>query len=106
MQAKIGNMTCVLRETQVLNSQNELDFTVQKKSMDQFKTSKWFKDRIINNMEMCIKTAEALPYEAQEQYNFQGVVNMAKVKSYMQCMKYAKIKTCMYQDVKNKLEQN
>merc|ERR1711973_943147 len=106
-EAKIGNMTCVLREMGVLNQQNELDFNTQKRTFEKYNfRSKWLKNRILDDMEMCNKAAEALPYDYQQEQNFPGLVNLAKVKTFMRCCKYSKMKSCMYQDVKEKLEKN
>merc|ERR1711976_144331 len=107
MEQKIGNMTCVLREMGILNQQNELDERVQKNYMNKFAIKdKWLKDRVEDNIEECIKVAENLPSDYMQEYNYPGFVNMAKVKTYMKCLKYEKMKTCMYKDVKEKLEQN
>merc|ERR1719285_604214 len=52
MEHKIGNMTCVLRETGVLNQQNKLDIRTQKQYFQQFKfENKWLKNRIEKVME-------------------------------------------------------
>merc|ERR1711973_42648 len=107
MEAKVGNMTCVLREMGVLNQQNELDFNTQKRTFEKHNfRSKWLKNRILDDMEMCNKAAEALPYDYQQEQNFPGLVNLAKVKTFVRCCKYSKMKSCMYQDVKEKLEKN
>merc|ERR1712107_133513 len=62
MEEEIGNMTCVMREMGVLNEKNELDFNSQKRALDQFNLpNKWFKNRLLNDMEVCNKMAESLP---------------------------------------------
>merc|ERR1711872_211982 len=107
MESKVGNMTCVLREMGILNQQNELDFNTQKRTFEKYNfPSKWLKNRLLDDMEVCNKVAQSLPNEVQEEYNYPGLVNMAKVKSFMRCCKYSKMKSCMYQDVKQKLEKN
>merc|ERR1712128_388725 len=46
MEARVGNMTCVLRETKVLNKDNEIDIKSLKQSMQQYNLpSPWFKNR-------------------------------------------------------------
>jgi len=107
MEEEIGNMTCVMREMGVLNEKNELDFNSQKRALDQFNLpNKWFKNRLLNDMEVCNKMAESLPYDYTQQHNFPGLVNLSQVKAYMKCCKYSKMRTCMYKDVKETLEKN
>merc|ERR1712107_664065 len=107
MEEEIGNMTCVMREMGVLNEQNELDFNSQKRALDQSNLpNKWFKNRLLNDMEVCNKMAESLPYDYTQQHNFPGLVNLSQVKAYMKCCKYSKMRTCMYKDVKETLEKN
>merc|ERR1711915_1161283 len=96
MESKIGNMTCVLRGIGILNNQNELDFNVQKRAVESYNMqNQWLKKRILNDMETCIDVAKSQPSE----YN-------AHIKSYMRCTKYAKMRSCMFNDVKSKLETN
>merc|ERR1712107_784344 len=107
MEEEIGNMTCVMREMGVLNEKNELDFNSQKRALDQFNLpNKWFKNRLLNDMEVCNKMAESLPYDYTQQHNFPGLVNLSQVKAYVKCCKYSKMRTCMYKDVKETLEKN
>jgi hypothetical protein len=107
MESNIGNMTCVLKEMGIINEQNELDFNTQKRTIEKFQMpSKWFKERILNDMEVCNKVANSLPTEAQKQFNFPGYINLAKIKTFMKCCKYSKMKTCMYQDIRQKIETN
>merc|ERR1711931_601778 len=107
MEAKVGNMTCVLREIGILNQNDELDFNTMKRQMDDYKyTDEWVKERCLDDTDMCLKMAKSLPSEAQQDFNFPGIVNGAQVKTFMRCKKYAEMKTCMYKDVKEKLEKN
>merc|ERR1719435_601843 len=70
MEHKIGNMTCVLRETGVLNQQNKLDIRTQKQYFQQFKfENKWLKNRIEKVMELCVDLAKSVPEEYTEEYN-------------------------------------
>merc|ERR1719312_1939222 len=107
MESKVGNMTCVLREMGILNQQNELDFNTQKRTFEKYNfPSKWLKNRLLDDMEVCNKVAQSLPNEVQEEQNYPGLVNMAQIKAFMRCCKYSKMRSCMYQDVKEKLEKN
>merc|ERR1740124_803688 len=45
-QSKVGNMTCVLREMNCLNAENEIDVRAMKKDAEQYNMpSEWFKNR-------------------------------------------------------------
>merc|ERR1712123_515199 len=45
-QSKVGNMTCVLREMNCLNAENEIDVRAIKKDAEQYNMpSEWFKNR-------------------------------------------------------------
>jgi len=106
METKVGNMTCVLRECGILNQQNELDARAQKQYMNQFKVGKWLKERINKDIDTCFELAENIPREYNESYNYPGFANVAQIKSYMKCIKHSKMRSCMFKDVKEKLEAN
>lgn len=106
MQEKIGNMTCVLKECGILNDNNELDARAQKQYMNQFKVDKWLKERVENDIDTCVEYAQGIPSDYMESYNFPGYANVAQIKTYMRCIKYSKMRSCMYKDVKEKLEAN
>jgi len=107
MEAKLGNMTCVLREIGILNQQNELDFNTQKRTFEKYNfPSKWLKNRLLDDIELCNKVAQSLPNDYQQEQNYPGLVNLVQVKTFMRCCKYSKMRSCMYQDVKEKLEKN
>merc|ERR1712121_395933 len=107
MKSRVGNMTCVMRKMGVLNDQSELDINTQKKTLKKYKfESKWLKERSEDDMEMCNKMAKSLPEEAQQEYNFPGVVNLAQVEAFMKCCQQSKLRTCVFYDVKKKLETN
>ena len=58
LMAHVGNFTCVLRETRVLNERNELDLEVQKRALEQYSLpSEWFKKRLIDTYETCNKVS-------------------------------------------------
>jgi len=110
MEAKVGNMTCVLRETNVLNKENEIDVQSLKKSMEQFTMpSPWFKNKLEELMDICYETAVNIPASIVDEHNIEGdfgSVNVAHVKTFMKCLKEGKQKLCMNQDTKNKIESN
>merc|ERR1712051_784181 len=72
---KVSNMTCVLRELNVIDYNNNVDLNALKE--------------------------EYVPK------NYNGPLkNLGKIKSFMNCCKSAKMKLCMYQDTKKKIEAN
>merc|ERR1711934_1117832 len=105
--AKIGNFTCVMKQMNILNDQNELDVRGMKQQLEKFNMpSKWFKDHEIKNIDTCYQMSEAVPQSVQADYNYPGAPNLAKMKVFMKCCKESKRQTCMYQDMKVKLENN
>jgi len=109
-QSKVGNMTCVLRELNVLNAENEIDVRAMKKDAEQYNMpSAWFKNRYEEIVDTCYEVATNLPEKLNKQEIVKGefgTVNMGQIKSFMGCCKDAKQKLCMNQDIKNKIETN
>merc|ERR1712119_78364 len=108
---QISNMTCVLRELNVIDQNNNIDISAMKKDAEQYKMpSAWFGDRYEEILESCHQVAENLPASLQDKVlpnNYNGPMrNLAKIKSFMSCCKTAKMKLCMYQDTKKKIETN
>merc|ERR1712036_138630 len=105
--AKIGNFTCVMKELNVLNEQNQIDVRGMKKLLEKYNMpSEWFKNHEIKNIEVCYQMSEAVPQYVQDDYEYPGAPNLAKMKAFMQCCKESKRRTCMYQDMKVKVENN
>ena len=109
-QSKVGNMTCVLRELNCLNAENEIDVRAMKKDAEQYNMpSAWFKNRYEEIVDTCYEVATNLPEKLNKQEIVKGdfgTVNMGQIKSFMGCCKDAKQKLCMNQDTKNKIETN
>merc|ERR1712144_77963 len=108
---EISNMTCVLRELNVIDQNNNIDISAMKKDAEQYKMpSAWFGDRYEEILESCHQVAENLPASLQDKVlptTYNGPMrNLAKIKSFMNCCKTAKMKLCMYQDTKKKIETN
>merc|ERR1712037_853586 len=70
MEAKIGNMTCVMRELNVLDASNNIDVQAMKRDTQKY------------------------------------TVKLGEVKMFSKCCEKAKMKLCMHQDIKNKVESN
>jgi len=109
-QSKVGNMTCVLREMNCLNAENEIDIRAMKKDAEQYNMpSAWFKNRYEEILDTCYEMATNLPESLDKQGIVNGdfgTVNMGRIKSFMGCCKNAKQKLCMNQDIKKKIETN
>jgi len=109
-QSKVGNMTCVLKELNLLNAENEIDVRAMKKDAEQYNMpSAWFKNRYEEIIDTCYEVATNLPEKLNKQEIIKGefgTVNMGQIKSFMGCCKNAKQKLCMNQDIKNKIETN
>ena len=110
MEFYVGNMTCVLRETNVLNKENELDVQAMKKSLQQYTMpSPWFKNKYEELIDICYETAVNIPAPIEDQYKVEGdfgKVNLAQIKQFTKCCKEGKQRLCMNQDTKNKIESN
>jgi len=107
IKSSVGNMTCVMRKMGVLNDQNEVDINTQKRHFKKYNIeSQWLKDRIEDDMELCVKMANALPTEAQQEYNFPGYANLSKLMAHNKCCQETTLRTCVFYDVKKKLETN
>jgi len=106
----VGNMTCVLKETKVLNKENKIDVQSLKQYMQQYTLpSPWFKKNFEELVDICYETAVNLPADVVEDQVIEGdfgTVNFAQVRTFMKCCKEGKRKLCMNQDTKNKIESN
>jgi hypothetical protein len=105
--AKMGNFTCVMKEMNVLTQENQINVRGMKQELEKFNMpSQWFKDHSVKNIDICYQMSEAVPQSVQADYNYPGFPNLAKMKVFMKCCKETKQKTCMHQDMKNKIENN
>jgi len=105
----VGNMTCVLRESRVLNKENEIDVQALKQYILKQYTmpSPWFKNRHEEMIDACYETAVNIPAAVEDQYQVKGgsgKVNVAQIKQFVKCCKDGKLKLCMDQDTKTKIE--
>merc|ERR1712226_1455856 len=94
---EVSNMTCVLREMNVIDQNNNIDISAMKKDAEQYKLpSAWFGDRYTEIIDRCYGVAENLPAGLQDKVlpnNYSGPMrNLGKIKSFMNCCKSAKMK--------------
>merc|ERR1712025_444365 len=91
----LSNMTCVMREMNMIDK-NKMP-------------SEWFKQRYFTILDSCYEVAQNLPSDLDNEYDIQGdksLRNIGKIKSFMSCCRSAKMKLCMNQDTKKKIETN
>merc|ERR1739848_786928 len=93
---EVSNMTCVLREMNVIDQNNNIDVSAMKKDAEQYKLpSAWFGDRYTEILDSCYEVAENLPAGLQDKVlpnNYSGPMrNLGKIKSFMNCCKSAKM---------------
>merc|ERR1712227_522070 len=109
---KISNMTCVLRELNVIDSRNNIDIAAMKAdAQNKYKMpSEWFKEKYFTILDSCYEVAENLPADLDNMFNVpnqdSALKNVGKIKSFMSCCKSAKMELCMNQDTKKKIETN
>jgi hypothetical protein len=111
MEAKIGNMTCVMRELNVLDASNNIDVQAMKRDIQKFTMpSEWFKNKYEHLLDTCYEMATNLPAEIAENSVITGetfgTVKLGEVKMFSKCLEKAKMKLCMHQDIKTKVETN
>lgn len=103
---KIGNMTCIMKELNIINDNHEIDIAAMKADLRQMDLSEWFQNRIEKDLDNCYAVAQNIPVDVQNAYAYPGNPHLAKLKSFMTCCKAAKTQSCVYQDVRDKLEKN
>jgi len=106
---KIGNMTCILQELNVLDKQNNIDIKAIKEDMTKYTLpSQWFKTRYTELLDTCYAMATTLPGTIEKQYEVETKtgtkVDVAQIKTFMKCCAKAKAQLCMNQDLKQKIE--
>ena len=124
--SELSNMTCILREMNVLDTRNKIDIAAMKADTENYKVikpannfhllpthtvsvqmpSQWFKEQYFAILDSCHEVAENQPAELDNMYNMPGMQHMGTVKSFMTCCKTAKMRLCMNQDTKKKIETN
>merc|ERR1712045_971868 len=110
MEQTIGNMTCVLKETNALDASNNLDIQAMKRDMQQYTMpSPWFGQKYEQILDTCYEMATNLPREIADNSVVSGsfgTIKLGEIKMFMKCEMRSKMKLCMNQDIKNKVESN
>merc|ERR1712147_233694 len=104
---ELNDLTCILREMNVLDTRNKIDIAAMKADTENYKMpSQWFKEQYFAILDSCHEVAKNQPAELDNMYNMPGMQHMGTVKSFMTCCKTAKMRLCMNQDTKKKIETN
>merc|ERR1712193_449570 len=103
MEAKIGNMTCVMRELNVLDASNNIDVQAMKRDIQKYTMpSEWFKNKYEHLLDTCYEMATNLPAEIAENSVVTGetfgTVKLGEVKMFTKCCEKAKTKLCIHQE--------
>merc|ERR1719330_1949419 len=110
MEQQIGNMTCVLKETNALDASNNLDIQAMKRDMQQYTMpSPWFGQKYEQILDTCYEMATNLPREIADNSVVSGsfgTIKLGEIKMFTKCEMRSKMKLCMNQDIKNKVESN
>merc|ERR1712193_126335 len=81
--SEMSNMTCVLREMNVLNSRNNIDIAAMKADTENYNMpSQWFKQKYFSILDNCYEVAENQPAELDNMFNVTGnneLRNMGKI---------------------------
>merc|ERR1712025_1032798 len=94
----------------MIDNNNNIDVAAMKaEANNKYKMpSEWFKQRYFTILDSCYEVAQNLPSDLDNEYDIQGdksLRNIGKIKSFMSCCKSAKMKLCMNQDTKKKINQ-
>jgi len=112
MAARFRNMN---NEDQERNSMSSMfkrlsQMRYKRQADDSLALNDRLEDKYVEILDSCYEVSETLPASLQEEYapsNYNGPMrNLGKIKSFMNCCKSAKMKLCMYQDTKKKIEAN
>merc|ERR1719330_1928184 len=110
MEAKIGNLTCVLRETNGIDASNNLDLQAMKRDAQQYTMpSPWFGQKYEQMLDSCYEMATNLPAEIADNSVVSGsfgTFKLGEFKMFEKCSMKGEMKLCMNQDIKNKVESN
>merc|ERR1719381_423363 len=110
MEAEIGNLTCVLKETNTIDASSNLDIQATKRDMQQYTMpSPWFGQKYEEMLDTCYEMASNLPSDIADNSVVSGsfgTVRLGEIKMFTKCYEKAEIKLCMNQEIKTKVESN
>jgi len=96
IKAKIGNITCVLREMKMLDSGNQVDYASIKKRVMALPAPKTLIDDMCEAMDHCRDFASCIPSQVFEKSP--GLSGFGKQMAFFKCFKKVKLEVCMKQE--------
>merc|ERR1719291_1611295 len=106
-----GHLVASVKELNVLDASNNIDVQAMKRDIQKYTMpSEWFKNKYKHLLDTCYEMATNLPAEIAENSVITGetfgTVKLGEVKMFSKCCEKAKMKLCMHQDIKKKVESN
>ncbi|XP_037083087.1 uncharacterized protein LOC119103599 [Pollicipes pollicipes] len=92
----VGNITCVMREMKMLDSNNQVDFVSIEKRIMALPVSKELMDDLKEGMERCRDFAACMPSQVFEKSPI--LAGFGKQMAFFKCFQMAKVESCMKQD--------
>merc|ERR1719445_2645615 len=68
MEEKVGNLTCILQEVNILDNNNEISVSSMKRELEEYSISVWLKENILNQLDTCYQMATTLPAQVGEEF--------------------------------------
>lgn len=104
-EAKVGNISCYLQETGIIDEDMNLDLQSMLKEWDAYdwNGNDWLKAKSKQGVKDCYDMVQAMPTNVLERY---GDVKMMKIKKMMMCCDMHKKMECMCNDAKQMLEKH
>merc|ERR1719382_885741 len=108
MKAKMGNASCVLKELDIIDQNENLDVSGMVQSIENGEWGKfedeWLEKKHIKDCRTCATFAETIPKSVFAECAYGE--KWGKIMMFFQCEKESKYKTCMNHDMKLKLEKS
>jgi len=107
-QAKLGNASCVLKELDIIDQNENLDVSGMVQSVERGEwgefPDQWLKEQHIKDIRTCATFADSIPKTVFEECAWGE--KWGRIMMFFQCEKDTKYKTCMNHDMKLKLEKS
>jgi len=108
MKAKMGNASCVLKELDIIDQNENLDVSGMVQSVENGEwgkfESEWLQEQHIKDCRNCATFAETIPKSVFAECAYGE--KWGRIMMFFQCEKESKYKTCMNHDMKLKLEKS
>merc|ERR1712158_222101 len=107
-QAKLGNASCVLKELDIIDQNENLDINGMVQSVEDGEwgefPDQWLKEHHIKDCRTCATYADSIPKTVFDECPYGE--KWGRIMLFFQCEKEAKYKCCMNHDMKGKLEKS